>query len=215
MSTHKYENALIGRRIHVVGPGHYRGRCIGQAGVIASVYDNSVGVLLDNMKNGRSGYGYFYFRLEDLEFIDDQPTQCNENEGEKDMQKLTGFVNVADVQFLKDDVAFRTFEYANYDPDLKAGDVCVVMSAHHGMGLAEVVDIKETPSGDLFREIVCKVDTSAYDNRVEMRRKTAELKEKMQERAKQLQDIALYQMLAKEDPAMQELLEQFKALQSL
>jgi hypothetical protein len=53
---------------------------------------------------------------------------------------------------------------------------------------------------------------TAFDYRVSVRKQAAELKAKMQERAKQLQDIALYQMLAKEDSEMMELLGQFQSL---
>ena len=128
------------------------------------------------------------------------------------MEKLTNYVNVAEVSFLNDNTAFRTFEYANYEPDLAVGDLVVVKSAHHGMGLAEVIDIKERTSNDLYREIVAKVDTAGYNKRVDQREKAAELKAKMQERAKQLQDIVLYQTLAKEDPEMAQLLGDFMTL---
>jgi tRNA A37 N6-isopentenylltransferase MiaA len=43
-----------------------------------------------------------------------------------------------------------------------------------------------------------------------MRAKAVELKAKMEARAKQLQDIALYQMLAKDDPDMAELLKEYQ-----
>lgn len=128
------------------------------------------------------------------------------------MQKITNYLNVAVVQFLKDDVAFRTFDYANYVPDLAVGDICVVMSKSHGMGIAEVVEIKDRAECDLYREIVTKVDTSDYDLRVLRRIQAADLKTKMQERAKQLQDIVLYQTLAKEDPDMAQMLKDYLSL---
>lgn len=45
-----------------------------------------------------------------------------------------------------------------------------------------------------------------------MRNKAAELKAKMEARAKQLQDIALYKMLAENDPDMAELLNEYQAI---
>ena len=129
------------------------------------------------------------------------------------MQKLTGFVNIAVIQFLDEKTPFRTYEYANYDADVAVGDLCVVMSAHHGMGLAEVQEIKATPAEDIFgREIVGKVDITNFTARVEKREKAAELKERMQTRAKQLQDLVLYATLAEKDAEMQALLEEFTAL---
>lgn len=201
----------VGQRVTVTGPGHYRGKHIGRSGEVYAVYDSSVSVLLDGIINKNSGYGVFYFKRTEL--THEETTEKNMED--KKMQKMTNFVNVAEVQFLDEKVPFRTYEYANYDPDIKVGDLCVVASAHHGMGLAEVVELKATPREDLYREIVCKVDTAAFDARVETRAKAAELKEKMQERAKQLQDIVLFQTLAKEDPEMQAMLEAFKALQTI
>ncbi len=197
----------VGQRVVVTGPGNYKGRYIGRSGEVYSVYSTSIGVRLDNLPNKNSGYGVFYFKATEL--IHEETTEIKED---KNMQKLTNFVNVAEISFLDEKVAFRTYKYANYDPDIAIGDLCVVMSAHHGMGLAEVVDLKQTPAEDLYREIVCKVDATKFYARVEQRKKSAELKARMQERAKQLQDIVLYQTLAKEDPEMQELLDAFKAL---
>ena len=128
------------------------------------------------------------------------------------MQKMSNYLNVAVVQFLHNDKAFATYEYANYETGLSAGDLVVVMSAHHGMGLAEVVEIKDHTDNELYREIVSRVDTFDFDNRVAQRKMAAELKAKMQERAKQLQDIVLYQTLAKEDPEMAKMLQDYMAL---
>ena len=186
-----------GQRVVVAGPGHYKGKYIGRAGVVFKIYARSVAVRLDGVRNESSGYGVFYFDIAEL--IHEEAAQIKED---KNMQKLTNFVNVAVVQFLDETVDFRTFEYANYDPNIAVGDLCVVKTAHHGMGLASVVEIKQKPTEDLYREIVSKVDTTDFDARVERREKTAELKAQMQERAKQLQDIVLYRTLAKEDPEM-------------
>lgn len=209
-NAHTHE--LIGRRVQVVAPGHYGERVMRQIGVVQAVWGvgaSGIAVKLDDISNPGSGYGYFYFSISEIKVITD-----TEEKGENNMAKINNYHNIAEIQFLKDDVAFRTFEYANFDPDLQVGDLCVVQSASHGMGLAEVVNIKPRPElgKELSREIVAKVDTSEYTARVEQRKKAAELKVKMQERAKQLQDIVLYQTLAKEDPEMAELLEKFKAL---
>ena len=110
-----------------------------------------------------------------------------------------------------DAVLPRVYDYANFEPDLAQGDLCVVMSAHHGMGLAEVVEIKPSTGAALQREIVAKVDTSPYEARVEQRQKASELKAKMKERAKQLQDLSLYQLLAKDDTEMAKLLQDYLA----
>lgn len=210
-----FTDLSVGKRVRVTGPGNYRGRCIGQIGTIRAVWSSSsIAVDLDFEVNQSSSYGCFYFKASDLEYINEEynKTATAEEKGENEMNKLTNYLNVAVVQFLNDGTAFRTIECANYDGSLEVGDLCIVQTASHGMGLAEVVEIKDHPTQELRREVVTKVCTEAYDQRVEQRKKAAELKAKMQERAKKLQDIALYQMLAKDDPEMAQLLEEFQGL---
>lgn len=217
-SIFRTDDPLIGRRVRVARPGNYVGQIVGQTGTVKAVVDtcdpNRIAVDLDFVVNNHSKYGYFYFAASDLEYTyeENNKTATAEEKGENEMNKLTNYLNVAVVQFLNDDVAFRTIECANYDPCIEVGALCVVQTASHGMGLAEVVEIKDHPEKELRREIVTGVDTRYYDERVKQREKAAELKTKMQERAKKLQDIALYQMLAKDDPEMAQLLEEFQGL---
>ena len=124
---------------------------------------------------------------------------------------ITNYLNIAKIKFI--DNCYnnsKTYEYANFDPDLNVGDVCVVKSAHHGFGIAKVEEIVERNDIITQREIVAKVDTDAYKERVANRAKAAELKSKMQERLKQLQDIALYKMMAENDPTMSEMLKEYQ-----
>ena len=210
-----FTDEYVGKRVRVTGPGHYGGRCIGQTGTVRAVWGtNSIAVDLDFEVNQNSSHGYFYFKISELEVIiqENTKTATAAEKGETDMYKLTNYLNVAKVQFLNDDTAFRVIECANYDPSLFVGNLCVVKTASHGMGLAEVVEIVDSPEKELLREIVAVVDTFNYDFRVEQRKKAAELKAKMQDRAKQLQDIVLYQTLAKEDPEMAQMLQDFMAL---
>lgn len=202
----------VGCRVKVVGPGHYKGKCDGQLGTIRTCYGQNMAVALDFMSNTNSTHGYFYFEISELEIIKNEKTASAADKGENKMEKMSNYLNVAVIHFLNSRTDFETYEYANYEPDLAVGDLCVVASAHHGMGLAEVVEIKDSTEEDLFREIVKKVDTSGYNRRVAQRKKAAELKTQMRERAKQLQDLVLYQTLAKEDPAMAQLLREYQAL---
>ena len=214
----EFTHPLTGKRVEVISRGKYGPHVLHESGVVRAVYSmDSIAVDLDFVANPGSKHGWFYFREEELVLdviISSKETTAaaTAEEGERNMSKLTNYLNVAVIQFLNDDRPFHTIECANYEADLEKGDLCVVMSAKHGMGLAEVVEIKETPEAELRREIVAKVHTGGYDTRVEMRKKSAELKAKMQERAKQLQDVVLYQTLAKEDPYMAQLLQEFQLL---
>lgn len=58
--------------------------------------------------------------------------------------------------------------------------------------------------------IVGKVDNAKYENRKKLDELEKELEKKLKARAKKLQSIALYEMLAKDDPEMQELVDRYK-----
>lgn len=108
---------------------------------------------------------------------------------------------------------------ACYEPDIKTDDICVVATPGNGyeIGYATLVTSPEAAEAkgrlaSIKGEIVCKIDDTAYKARVEQRKQERELKAKMAERAKKLQDIVLYETLAKSDPEMQQLLDQYKTL---
>lgn len=221
MAQHRaYTDSLVGRRVQVIAQsGRYAVNVKGESGTIKAVWSPiNVAVKLDYKNNKNSGEGYFYFMISELEIFDirkpnDKTAVLAATEkGEKTMTPIRNYVNLAKVQFLNDTKPFNEIECANYNTNLAVGDLCVVQSAHHGMGLAEVIEIVETNDKELFREVVSRVDTAEYDRRVAQRQKAAELKAKMQERAKQLQDIAIYQMLSKEDTEMAQMLEEYKGL---
>lgn len=204
----------IGCPVRVIGRGHYKDKAIGRTGVVASFWsDESIGVRLDGAENASSKYGYFYFKLTELQFIGPADGPANNYKGENETMKIENYFNIAMVQFLNDSRSpAPLYEYANYDPGLQVGDRCVVMSAHHGLGLAEVVDFKETPDQPVLREIVAKFDTTEYDARVAKREKEAELRGKMQVRAKKLQDMALFQALAQNDSEMAQMVQEYLVL---
>lgn len=207
------DDELIGKRVRVKWCDKYkRYKVKGCYGTIVAVY-SYVAVKLDGLHNDSSATGDFYFYKKHLEIIED------ENKEETTMatitKHITNYLNTAKIHFLNDTNANRTYDYANYIPDLYEGDLCVVMSAQHGMGVAKVVEINHENDAPLSREIVCRIDPADYDRRVETRKKAAELKQKMQERAKKLQDIAIYKMLAEKDTEMAQLLAEFTNLGSV
>ena len=200
----------VGMRVQVVGQrGYPKEKVEGLVGTISTVYGNQIAVTLDGKRNYRSGYGYFYFKASELKVIEEETKE------ENSMSNITNYLNAVKIKFFSDSGASQ-YLYANFDPELAVNDVCVVKfpSKGGGMGVATVVEIvdKADVNVDIDREVVAKVDMQPYDYRVATRAKAAELKTKMQERAKKLQDIALYQMLAKDDADMLALLQEYQAL---
>lgn len=161
-------------------------------------------VRIDNLTNNMSGSGNFYFKASELKIVNDIKEENN-------MSYIKNYLNIAKIKFL-DEHGDRTYDHANFDASLRPNDICVVMTANHGMALAKVAEILPRNDIEITREIVSKVFTDDYDERVKIRKQAAELKAKMQERAKQLQDVALYKMLAENDPAMMELLNEYQSL---
>lgn len=107
------------------------------------------------------------------------------------------------------------YEFACFDPAIKIGDAVLVKSAHHGFGLAVIISARPKTHEDdtkVSREVISHVDMESYSARVNNRHKAAELKEQMERRAKELQDIVLYETLAANDAKMLELLTEFKDL---
>lgn len=189
--------------IVVVLEAKYREVPVGSIGTVRSTYDNSITVKFANIHNPRSGYDCFYFKAKQLKLY----------EGDKIME---GRYIIATVHFLDDTNPDRTYKYALY-PDLigrvLVGDICVVKSAHHGMGLATIVELGPKTDEKITREVVCKCDFGAYNAREAIRKRRAELKTKMAKRAAALQELAMYKMMAAEDSDMAELMTEFDELE--
>lgn len=122
---------------------------------------------------------------------------------------------VAGIKFVHGYNTDQTYPYALYDEDIIIGDTVVVMTGHHGMAIAEVRSIGEMPKDSVTcgREIICKVDMTAYIDRKAKAKKMAELKVEMDAKVKALQEVALYELMAEKDPELKAMLEAFKALE--
>lgn len=185
----------------------YNGKAMGKKGTVAYTLGAKIGVVIDGQKNPNSSKGWFYFESYELRHENKQKTE------EMKMHKMKNYLNVAEVSFCDGANTNKIYRYACYDPDVQVGDTCVVASAHHGLGVAKVISLAP-PVGDeeLYREIVGRVDTSAYRARVANRLLAAETEAAMKKMSEKLQTISLYEAMAKYSPEMAELLEKYKAL---
>lgn len=99
--------------------------------------------------------------------------------------------------------------------NLAAGDL-VVVETRFGLSLAVVsgnLPIKPDQLSDRdMREVVTKVDTTAFAMRKERAERKAELKRKMDQRIKGLEEIDRYEAFAKEDEALKTMLDAYKEL---
>jgi hypothetical protein len=180
---------------------------VGAVGVIAQIFNENFAVAFDDVTNHRSQYGYFYFESNQLKKL-----TKGDNETMDNNVKIDGNYRVAHVKFIEGTNTQQTYAYACYDDSICEGDICVVKSANHGFGIATVMDIIPKTDREMTREIVCKADFTAYNNRVENRKQRAKIKDEMAKRAESLREVSLFEMLAKTDPEMKAMLDAYKEL---
>lgn len=109
----------------------------------------------------------------------------------------------------------REYFFAAYEEDLQEGDV-VVVDTRNGFQLVTVTGTVDKfpdfiPNNEI-KEVVCKVDFRKFNERAEKRQKAKELKKRMDERIKQLQAGAVYEMFAEKDPELKNMLEEFRSI---
>jgi len=194
----------------------YKNKFTGELGVIEQAFRTHdkitmYGVRLDNHQNLSSRKGLFWFREVSLSFSKSENSETIESE---EIPMFENYI-VAKIQFMND---VPVHSYALYDPDIKVDDTVVVQTGHHGFALAKVHEIithpeakKEVKHG---RQVVCKVDFSAYYARQEALHRAEELKRSMDAMMKETQAMVLYEMFAERNPSLKAMLDEFKSLQS-
>jgi len=111
------------------------------------------------------------------------------------------------------DVTSKEYTFKSYITDLTVGDA-VVVDTVNGMCVAYVTNLKaKAPGkGDVVKEVVDLIDMLPFIARRNRVEKMKELKSKMDERIKELQDVAIYEMLAEKDPSLRSMLSDFNTL---
>jgi CRISPR/Cas system-associated endoribonuclease Cas2 len=130
------------------------------------------------------------------------------------MAKLTGFDKVAVIR-----MGCCNYHYALYDDgcDYKVGDKVMLSGTARGnlYPISEIITPDEATQRfkkDITAEVVCKVDTSAYDSRVEKRKEAEKLKKEIDKTVKRMKDEIEYESFAERNPALAEMLNRYKEL---
>lgn len=139
----------------------------------------------------------------------------SEEENEQ-MAKLTGYYAVAVIEEVtcccKKDYYYAVFDDGN---TYKAGDQVLVSGCNKDvLTIKEILTVPEAEvkNKNITAEIICRVDTSAYDQRIENRKKAEKLKKDMDAVIKQMDVTKKYEMYAAENPELAALLDQYKEL---
>lgn len=212
-------------KVHVATPVRItEGPFAGEMGWIRKVWPfrsetERYGIEITGRHNDRSASGLFWFGAADFVYVPDKPENCrcsltpNFETTKEEKPMLPGY-KTASIQFLEGRNIEKTYFYALYDESVQPDDTVVVTTGDTGLALAKVVFIGG-PARYVTdnREIVCKVDLSAWEDRKAKAEKLLQLKEEMDERVKAYQATALYELAAEKDPDLKALLDMYKSLQ--
>lgn len=106
----------------------------------------------------------------------------------------------------------KSYQFFTEIEDLEKNDILVVDTVN-GLVLARFLGYNElADTTKSLKWVIQKVDLSTHNKRIEDAKQIEILKRKMDERRKKAQEIEIYAILAKEDPEMQAMLDQFKEL---
>ena len=137
---------------------------------------------------------------------------------DNDMAKLEGYKAVA---VTKEGCYGKKYSYAIYDDGkvYKAGDKIVVSGSNKDILTIEEILTPEECNASITAEVICKVDTSAYDKRMEERKEKAECKKEADKIKKQMDKMITemdqtkrYEMYANDNPELAENLKVYKEL---
>lgn len=121
------------------------------------------------------------------------------------------------VEFLVGTNHNAPYDYIAIKP-VSIGDIVLVPVKSYGKieyKLAKVVVLdKEPVYPDQLKPIVDIIDFAAYDKYYEVEKQKAEIKKQMEKRKAELEEIAIFEMLAKQDPTMAEMLAKLKEIEN-
>ena len=199
---------LLDSKVRIVASSKYGSKYVGMIGVVDNTSRSDViGIKLSGCINPNSSKDIFWFHYDEIESIEREETiMLNHNEDFK----------VAGVKFLSGSNQDKEYYYALFadDADAQEGDLVVVQTGHHGLALAIISSLDDTDKNKVqcSREIVSVVNTTAFENRKAKRVAMVKLKAEMDKKVKELQETAIYELLAEKDPALAAMLADYKKL---
>lgn len=127
--------------------------------------------------------------------------------------KLEGFSRVAVLKF----GTFRPYYFALYDDgtDYKIGDMVVVSGSSSPSVITDILTAEEAAektSLSITAEVIGRVDTTAYDRRVAMRKEKEALKKEMAKRRGEIQKKLDDEYYASKDPEYAEMLKRYEEM---
>lgn len=195
---------------------------VGRYGQVIKTTGDSIAVQIDGMYNAASSNGLYWFKRSELDIIRD----------ESEDNKMTGFSKVAIVN-LVDDYNKKDYGFALYDEDINE---IVKYDANHPLYLIvnargkdnrvlgilkEIKTVEEYGKG-VTAQVVGVVNMNAYNARIdeenrqkEIAKQKASIEKELKSEIEKMNNIALYEKMAKEHPENPRLAELVNALKEL
>ena len=127
---------------------------------------------------------------------------------------ITGNYRVAMVKFIQGTNTDKKYAFALFNDELEVDD-CVLCDTRNGYSVGKIVEIisKDEYNGvEITKEIICYVDFSDFEQRKKNREEAKKLKSEMDKKMKEMQELALYEMMAEKSPELKAMLDNYKAL---
>lgn len=127
---------------------------------------------------------------------------------------LIGTYNVAMVKMLQGVNTTKEYAFALYDEKVNVDDL-VLCDTQYGYAVARVVHImplEEYEGVNITKEVICKVDFNDFEKRKDVKCRAKKLKSSMDKMVKELQDIALVELMAEKNPELKTMLDEYKSL---
>ena len=177
----------------------------GCKGVIVRDGSFQYGIKIDGMHNPKSSFDVFWINGLNFELLDEEKENII-------MSKLTGYIAVAVVE-----QSCMDYYFAIYDDGTiyNSGDRIYVSNDDRIKIVKDVItpeEVKNRYSGNITAEVICRLNTNAYDERVKKRKESEKVKQEMDRLIKEMDEVNKYEMYAKQNPELQELLQKFKEL---
>ena len=134
------------------------------------------------------------------------------NKGDNEM--ITGNYRVAMVKFVQGTNTDKKYAFALFE-DYISVDEYVLCDTAHGYSVGKVIEIinKDEYEGvEITKEIISPINFYYFKQRKKNREEAKKLKGEMDKKMKEMQELALYEMMAEKSPELKEMLEQYKNL---
>lgn len=202
-----YKSGLINKRVYVTGMSYKKDYACTyhKYGTIVNTNNKCFGIKFDDCSNLASAKGLFWLEYDYFKIVDEEMEDFT-------MKKLNGYQKVAVIR-----QGYKDYFYAIYDDgsEYEIGDKVVVSGNITIQEIKEVISIDEAKlryKGNITAEIITKLNTKAYDSRVEKRKQTEELKKEMDKIIIEMDEVNKYEMYAKQNPELKKLLDKFNEL---